>query len=87
MKELKLIKCNESRAVTAEEKKLILESAAEYYGKFMTALGFDWPNDPNAKDTPMRVAKAFVNDIFEGCYNAAPKITAFKNTEGYFIVL
>jgi GTP cyclohydrolase I len=31
----------------------------------------------------MRVAKAWVNDIAAGCYNAAPKITAFENLEGY----
>lgn len=32
----------------------------------MSALGLDWENDPNAKETPYRVAKAFVMDIAEG---------------------
>ena len=35
----------------------------------LDALGFDWRNDPNSDNTPMRVAKAFVNDIAAGCYS------------------
>ena len=31
----------------------------------------------------MRVAKAFVNDLAEGCYGKGPKITAFDNLDGY----
>ena len=31
----------------------------------------------------MRVAKAFVNDLAEGCYNEGPKITAFDNLDNY----
>ena len=49
----------------------------------MDALGFDWRNDPNSADTPRRVAKAFVNDLAEGCYNNPPRITTFDNVDGY----
>ena len=61
----------------------MIEEAAEHYGKYMDALGFDWRNDPNSSDTPMRVAKAFVTDLAHGCYNHEPKITAFDNVDGY----
>ena len=49
----------------------------------MTALGFDWENDPNSSDTPRRVAKAFVNDLATGVYSEGPKITAFDNVDKY----
>jgi GTP cyclohydrolase I len=66
-----------------DEKKAMIEKAALHYGEYMTALGIDWRNDPNSSDTPNRVAKAFVNDLAQGCYTDAPKITAFDNIDGY----
>lgn len=66
-----------------EEKKQMILDASVYYGQFMTALGYDWENDPNSKETPMRVAKSFVNDLAQGCFVDAPKITAFDNVDGY----
>lgn len=74
---------NASIPRTHEEKKAIIEKAALHYGEYMTALGIDWRNDPNSSDTPMRVAKAFVNDLAQGCYEDAPKITAFENIDKY----
>lgn len=71
---------NGNNIVLSEQQKLeMIDNAAEKYGEFMTALGFDWKNDPNAKDTPRRVAKSFINDLFKGCYTDAPKITTFPN--------
>ena len=49
---------------------------------FLTALGVDWENDPNSSDTPNRVAKAYVNDLFAGRYNPLDRITAFPS-DGY----
>jgi len=57
--------------------------AAEKYGEFLTLLGFDWESDPNMKDTPKRVAKMYINELYRGCYDDSPKITAFDNTENY----
>ena len=52
-----------SHPKTDEEKQVIINNAAAAYEKYLDALGFDWRNDPNSSNTPMRVAKAFVNDI------------------------
>lgn len=82
MKEL-LKYANSSSPRTEEEKLAMIEHASEHYGKYMTALGIDWENDPNSSDTPRRVAKAFVNDLAQGCYADAPRITAFDNLDGY----
>lgn len=69
-------------SLTEEEKNQIIEEAAIHYGNFLTALGCDWENDPNANRTPYRVAKLFVQDAWAGRFNAPPKITAFP-ADGY----
>ena len=79
----KLKHANGNHPLTEQEKQNMIEEAAEHYGNYMTALGFDWKEDPNSSDTPMRVAKAFVNDLASGVYNKPPKITAFDNIDGY----
>tara|TARA_B100000902_G_scaffold63184_1_gene70031 strand:- start:707 stop:1336 length:630 start_codon:yes stop_codon:yes gene_type:complete len=79
----KLKHANGNHPLTEQEKQNMIEEAAEHYGHYMTALGFDWKEDPNSSDTPMRVAKAFVNDLASGVYNEPPKITAFENVNNY----
>jgi len=78
----KLPTASSSHPKTEEEKQDIINNAAAAYEKYLDALGFDWRNDPNSDNTPMRVAKAFVNDIASGCYNLPPKVTAFPS-DGY----
>ena len=79
---VKLPYANGNAPRTEKEKQAIIKRAAKAYEKYMDALGFDWRNDPNSSNTPMRVAKAFVNDIAAGCYNEPPSVTAFP-TDGY----
>ena len=79
----KLKYANGNRPLTEEQKQTMIEEATVHYGKYMTALGFDWENDPNSSDTPRRVAKAFVNDLAEGVYSEGPRITAFDNVDKY----
>jgi GTP cyclohydrolase IA len=64
------------------EKQYIIEDAAEAFGNFLDALGCDWKNDPNSSDTPMRVAKAYVNDLWAGRFEPLTEITAFPS-DGY----
>ena len=42
-----LTKANGNIPRTEEEKQQMIEKAAEYYGHFLTALGFDWAADTN----------------------------------------
>ena len=69
-------------SLTEEEKKIIILNASEAYADFLTALGCDYANDPNSADTPMRVAKAYVNDLWKGRYEPLDRITAFPS-DGY----
>ena len=68
--------------LTKEEKQTIIDNAAHYYGEFLRALGVAWELDPNSADTPRRVAKAYVNDLWKGRYEAMSDITAFPS-DGY----
>ena len=77
------MKANGNKPLTEEQKQNTIARAEHYYGKFMSSLGFEWETDPNASETPHRVAKAWVNDLAEGCFNHPPKITAFDNVDGY----
>jgi len=87
-KELELVQIGYANGVapgfplTEKEKDSMIEEAAEAYGKFLDALGCDWRNDPNSSDTPRRVAKAYVRDLWKGRYDAMTEITAFPS-DGY----
>jgi len=78
----KLISSGEYRSLSHSEKKAIIEEAAIHYGNFLTALGVDWKDDPNSMETPHRVAKAYVNDLWKGRYEIPSNITAFPS-DGY----
>lgn len=57
--------------------------ASEHYAKFMDVVIPGWRNDPQAIDTPKRVAKAFIEDLVRSLHSDPPKITEFDNGEGY----
>lgn len=68
--------------LTQDEKDIMIQSAAEAFGNFLDALKCDWRNDPNSMETPKRVAKSYVNDLWAGRYNAMSDITSFPS-DGY----
>ena len=78
----KLPTANGNMPLTDAEKEQVIEDAAKAYEKYLDALRIDWRNDPNSNNTPLRVAKAFVNDLAAGCYNELPNVTAFPS-DGY----
>jgi GTP cyclohydrolase I len=68
--------------LTHQEKQQIIDNAAYHYGLFLTALGVSWESDPNSSNTPNRVAKAYVNDLWKGRYEPMSDITSFPS-DGY----
>ena len=68
--------------LTDKQKEKMIDKAEKAYGKFLDALGCDWRNDPNSNDTPRRVAKAYVNDLWAGRCTAMTPITTFPS-DGY----
>lgn len=77
-----LINQGEHRSLSDEEKWDIVNKAEKAYGEFLTALGVDWEKDPNSMETPRRVAKAYVFDLWRGRYELPSDITAFPS-DGY----
>ena len=67
--------------LTDTEKDLMIEEAAEAYGKFLDALKCDWRSDPNSMETPRRVAKAYVLDLWKGRYTPMSEITSFHQMD------
>ena len=67
---------------TDKEKESMINEAEEAFGKFLDALKVDWRNDPNSMETPRRVAKAYVFDLFAGRYDNFTEITSFPS-DGY----
>ena len=68
--------------LTDKQKEKMIDKAEKAYGKFLDVLDCDWRNDPNSSDTPRRVAKAYVNDLWAGRYTAMSPITSFPS-DGY----
>lgn len=79
----RLTKANGNIYRTPDEKESMILNAAHHYGNFLSALGFDWEADPSSKDTPMRVAKAWVEDLISGSMAKEPSDKSFPNEEGY----
>jgi GTP cyclohydrolase I len=77
-----ITKEGKERSLTQQEKSTIITNATEAYGTFLDALGVDWRNDPNSADTPKRVAKKYVNDMWKGRYEVLGDVTAFPS-DGY----
>ena len=66
--------------LTTEEK---IEKIKSLFGEIMTTLGLDLSDD-SLKDTPKRIAKMYVNEIFSGLdAKNFPKITVIENKMGY----
>ena len=72
----------EGRPLTEAEKTAMISDAELAFGKFLDALKVNWREDPNSDKTPYRVAKAYVNDLWAGRYEAPPAITTFPS-DGY----
>ena len=71
------------KAINAKtDKEIIIKNAADAFGRFLDALGCNWQDDPNSMETPMRVAKAYVKDLWRGRFEDLPDITSFPS-DGY----
>ena len=69
-----------ARKLTNKEK---IDAIANHFSSIMKILDLDL-NDDSLKDTPRRVAKMYVEEIFEGLDNSKiPNITKFENSFDY----
>jgi len=73
---------NPNITLSEDEKSKMVKQVSEKYSEVLDALKIDWKNDPNSKETPNRVAKALVYELFSGRFEPKPSITRFPN-DGY----
>lgn len=82
-----LIKGYQTVELTQAERDERINAGAKKLGEYLEIIGFDWSNDPNMDNTPMRIAKSHVNELFAGCFTGEPKTTSFIDesnpTENY----
>ncbi len=53
---------------------------AQTFDQMLRDMGFDIYS-PHLKDTPARMARMYVDEIFSGMYTSAPSFTVFPNTK------
>ena len=70
---------NIAGVLTASGKLNLIDEVAEAFEEVLHRLLIDWKNDPNAKGTPKRLAKMYINELLAGRYDERPVATAFPN--------
>lgn len=73
-----LFDANGNLPISREERDVMIEQLTEKFGEIFNILRID-RNDPNSMNTPHRLSKMWVNELFAGRYEPAPKITVFPN--------
>lgn len=73
--------CNDniSEYIKDGELEKLQQEVAEKFKEVLDSLVIDTDNDHNTKDTANRVAKMYVNEIFSGRFQPAPRVTSFPN--------
>lgn len=73
--------CNDniSEYIKDGELEKLQQEVAEKFKEVLNSLVIDTDNDHNTKDTANRVAKMYVNEIFSGRFQPAPRVTSFPN--------
>lgn len=67
--------------LTAEQKKSMIDAAAQKVGELLDILQIDHRADANTQDTPQRVARMYVNELLAGRFTAPPRLTEFDAAE------
>src|SRR6478752_6102154 len=69
---------NISAFIMHDEMKELEDELTVAFGGVLQKLVID-PNDPNSADTPRRLAKMYLYEVFAGRYEKRPDTTAFPN--------
>ena len=73
---------NIAEAIQPGELDLLLEEVATKMRGVLESLVIDIDDDHNTQDTARRVAKMYLNEVFQGRYRPAPPVTEFPNVTG-----
>ena len=67
--------------LSEEARNEMIDAAAAKIGELFDVLKIDHRGDPNTYETPLRVARMYVEELLAGRYSAPPRITEFDTTE------
>lgn len=68
---------NECIPMSMDTKAVMTKEAAKKMEEFFDILKLDYKSDENLKDTPMRVASMYINELLVGRYTKPPRIESF----------
>ena len=75
------MKANSNKILNTKEKDKMIKKLEKHFRNILKDMHYDVQNDQQIQDTPARIAKMWVNDLFTGNYDEQPKITVFDNEE------
>jgi len=75
--------CNEN--IEIDEKLLATKKMliADKFKSILEIMEIDIENDHNSTDTPHRISKMLIDEVFSGRFQPKPKITTFPNAKNY----
>ncbi len=72
---------NISEFINKDERQQLIQEATTKFEAVLDTMLIDRKNDPNSMDTGKRLAKMYINELFEGRFVAGPSVTAFPNDD------
>lgn len=73
-----LFDANGNQPLSESERQEMIRTLERKFAEVLDVLRID-RNDPNSTDTPFRLARMWVNELFEGRFSPPPRITVFPN--------
>lgn len=73
-----LYDANANKVISEEERAAMIKELEQKFVEVTEILRIS-RNDPNTRDTPRRIAKMFVNELFSGRFTEPPQNTVFPN--------
>jgi GTP cyclohydrolase IA len=73
---------NDNAPLTDEQRVYMRANVELKCAELLHALGIEYTEDPQTRDTPSRMAKMFVTEVFRGRYDDKPDLAVFPNTKG-----
>ena len=78
-------RCNEAidGPLDPGEEQRMIAGVAKKFEEVFDLLRIDHRNDHNTRDTPMRVAKMYVQELLRGRFSPPPRVIEFDNVENF----
>jgi len=70
---------NGNLPLSDQERQCMVEQLERKFAEVMDILRIDRSRDPNSRETPRRLARMWVNELFIGRYTPPPVVTIFPN--------